>query len=386
MSQQKLLGGSCVINYTGPMDRKEERRLVDLMDEVSTPESDFEEQDEESEPYSTDDDQLDPNYGPDGDGNSSSSSSSLKNISQDNNEPLNNEPSLLDEPLQASVSSNEDSSEDEWVEDVSEIPDFHFDDEGCGIQLAFIDDSPSSVDIFEKLWDDEIMDMLETSMNKYADLLQNSNRPHQKNSSCAYQYPVDRKDRLSKVRPLLEKLLLNYRNAFFPNENLSLDESLLLFRGRLSFRIYIKNKRARYGIKFYSLCTPDGYVLNLQIYSGKGEEIQGNSKIESLVISLLEPYLDRGHHVFMDNFYNGLNLCKKLLKRKTHCTGTLRRNRKGNPTVVTTAKLRKGEHVWRRCKKVYVSKWKDKREVLSITTKYHPKLITTQNKFGQEKS
>ena len=52
---------------------------------------------------------------------------------------------------------------------------------------------------------------------------------------------------------------------------------------------------------------------------------------------------------------------------------------------MTKAKLKKGEYIWRRCKKVYVSKWRDRREVLAITTKYHPKLISVRNRFGQEK-
>lgn len=59
--------------------------------------------------------------------------------------------------------------------------------------------------------------------------------------SCCYALEVDISDKLHKVNPLLEKLLLNFRSAYYP-EQLSLDESLLLFRGRLSFRQYIKGK------------------------------------------------------------------------------------------------------------------------------------------------
>lgn len=203
--------------------------------------------------------------------------------------------------------------------------------------------------------------------------------------SCAYNQEVDPKDKISKIRPLINTLVLNYRNASFPQENLSLDESLMLFRGRLSFRQYIKGKRARYGVKFYSLCTVDGYVLNLQIYSGKSAETEGLSKLESLVMSIMQPYLDRGHHVFMDNYYNSIGLSTKLLRRKTHSAGTLRRNRKGNPPEITKRKLGKGEHIWKRQKNVYITKWKDRREVLCITTKYHPKLISVKNRFGKEK-
>ncbi|KAE9528897.1 hypothetical protein AGLY_012472 [Aphis glycines] len=121
-------------------------------------------------------------------------------------------------------------------------------------------------------------------------------------------------------------LNFNYNNIFHTN-CLSLDESLLLHRGHLLFRQYMKPKKAGYGIKFFELCTPDGFVLNMDIIS----------------------------------------LSKELLHRKI-----LRSNRKGNPKCVTTKKLKPGEYIWRRQEKKYVSMCKDKKDVLAITTKYHP--------------
>ncbi|XP_022176670.1 piggyBac transposable element-derived protein 4-like [Myzus persicae] len=41
---------------------------------------------------------------------------------------------------------------------------------------------------------------------------------------------------------------------------------------------------------------------------------------------------------------------------------------------------------WRRNKNVYVSKWKDKRDVLCITSKNHPKIVSTTNRYGGEKN
>ncbi|XP_017790287.1 PREDICTED: uncharacterized protein LOC108572508 [Habropoda laboriosa] len=87
----------------------------------------------------------------------------------------------------------------------------------------------------------------------------------------------------------------------------------------------------------------------------------------------------------MDNFYNSVELCNRLLEKRTHCTGTLRADRRQNPREITGRKLKKGEHIWKRKGQVYVSKWKDKREVCSITTRYHPVLIETTNRFNQTK-
>lgn len=351
----------------------------------------------------------------------------------------------LDNDTQNLLDMSEGVTDDEWYDITAEIPDFLFDNSQSGLHLSFDKDLPTAKDYFYKFWNQEIMELILDSMNSYMKILTNTNLPKQKYSrhasirpfsmeelhsflgicilqgqikypsirklfsmnplyyapvfhytlsgrrfedilrcfSCAYSQQINKSDRLNKVRPLLNILLLNFRNAYYPAEQLSLDESLFLFRGRLSFRVYMKGKKSRYGIKFYELCTSDGYVLNMKIYKGKSEEVEGLSKIEALVLELMEPYLDRGHHLFLDNYYNSILLSKSLLERRTHSTGTLRKNRKGNPKALVNYKLKKGEHKWQRKGKIYISMWKDKREVLCITTKYHPKLIQVQNRFGK---
>lgn len=194
-------------------------------------------------------------------------------------------------------------------------------------------------------------------------------------------------DKLTKIRPLVDMIRDSFQKAFSPKQNLSLDESLLLFRGRLSIRQYIKIKAAKYGIEFFELTTPDGYVLNFEVYEGKNsktDEVKGE-KTQNIVLRLMEPYLSKGHHVYMDNYYNSIRLSERLLQSQTHSTGTLRSNRKGNPKDVITKKLKKGELVWQRKGDVYVSKWKDKRDVLSITTAHHPALIEVSNRYGVKK-
>lgn len=74
---------------------------------------------------------------------------------------------------------------------------------------------------------------------------------------------------MKKLEPVYTMLINNFQNAFYPHIELSLDESLLLRCERLGFRQYVKEKKAKYGIKFYELCSPDGYVLNTEMYKGK---------------------------------------------------------------------------------------------------------------------
>lgn len=56
-------------------------------------------------------------------------------------------------------------------------------------------------------------------------------------------------DRLYKVRPLLDELLERFRDLYTPGKELSLDEGMLKWRGRLRFRVYNPMKPTKYGIK-----------------------------------------------------------------------------------------------------------------------------------------
>ena len=57
-------------------------------------------------------------------------------------------------------------------------------------------------------------------------------------------------DRLAKIRMILDHFNKVMSEIITPDKKLSLDESMMLWRGRLMFRQYIKNKRHKYGTKF----------------------------------------------------------------------------------------------------------------------------------------
>jgi len=82
----------------------------------------------------------------------------------------------------------------------------------------------------------------------------------------------------------------------------------------------------------------------------------------------MRQFLNKGHHLLRDNFYNSVGLSKILLENKTHTTGTLRSNRKLNPTQITgkNIRLKKGDHKFMRKGPIYVSRRKDKRDVFTI--------------------
>ena len=57
-------------------------------------------------------------------------------------------------------------------------------------------------------------------------------------------------DNLAPIRDIFEAFIHNCRNSYMPEENLTIDEMLLAFRGRCKFRQYISSKPAKYGLKF----------------------------------------------------------------------------------------------------------------------------------------
>ena len=72
----------------------------------------------------------------------------------------------------------------------------------------------------------------------------------------------DSRDKLFKIHPILELIRDRCRNVYSPGKYLSVDESLVLYKGRLKFKQFIRTKRARFGIKLYELTTSDGITLD----------------------------------------------------------------------------------------------------------------------------
>ena len=91
------------------------------------------------------------------------------------------------------------------------------------------------------------------------------------------------------------------------------------------------------------------------------------------VIGLLDSVqlLRKGHIVYLDNFYNSYQLNLELYARDTFVCGMLRSNRKGNSKAVVTAKLKKGEAVFRTNGPVLCLKWCEKKRSVTMMSTVH---------------
>ncbi|XP_022163985.1 piggyBac transposable element-derived protein 4-like, partial [Myzus persicae] len=193
-------------------------------------------------------------------------------------------------------------------------------------------------------------------------------------------------NRLYKINPLLDIFHENIDQIQYPTRVLAIDESMVLWRGRLVFRQFIHGKRHKYGIKMYVMTDSLGFVLKCIIYSGSNDtEVGGKGHVTNVVKKLLEGKLGVGHSIYMDNYYNSVELAQYLLNNNTYCTGTLRANRKNNPQEVIKKHLNKGEMIQRFTQEgTCIMKWRDRRDVLVISTEYDGTLVEEINKKGNQ--
>lgn len=123
-------------------------------------------------------------------------------------------------------------------------------------------------------------------------------------------------DRIFKIKPLINYFNDKRNHIYFPYRELSLDESMVLWRGRVIFRQFVQNKRHKYRIKLYMLTEPNDTILKFAVYAGAFDDIGGKGHAINVVLHLMEEKLNIGHSLFMDNFYNSYDLIQKLLKEK----------------------------------------------------------------------
>ena len=196
------------------------------------------------------------------------------------------------------------------------------------------------------------------------------------------------RDRLYKVRPLVDHLVSKFKSTYIPEKEISVDEELLLWKGRLVFKQYIPLKRARFRIKMFSLCENSGYLWNSYVYLGKEPDRHATDRqlVNRLGLSgaviprLMENLLDKGYHVYVDNWYTSEALFTYLSEHDTAACGTARKNRLKLPATFTTPNLPKGEHRFRRHENMLAIRFNDKKEIYFLSTIHKANVINTRKR------
>ncbi|GFY17989.1 long-chain fatty acid transport protein 1 [Trichonephila clavipes] len=73
-------------------------------------------------------------------------------------------------------------------------------------------------------------------------------------------------DRLWKVRKVFDSFNRIFKEVYDPTENLSFDEVIIKFNGRVLFKQYIPKKRKQWGLKMYKIEDATGYTYDTRVY------------------------------------------------------------------------------------------------------------------------
>lgn len=139
--------------------------------------------------------------------------------------------------------------------------------------------------------------------------------------------PSNNKDKLFKLRTIIEKLNISFRNNYFGTQ-LSVDESMVKFKGRSTLKQYNPMKPIKRGYKIWSMADQNGYMLAFKIYQGIEETI--NPEFSSLglgervVLELtIKSVWNQYREIYFDNFFSSTKRVQQLKLQKTLACGTV---------------------------------------------------------------
>ena len=179
-------------------------------------------------------------------------------------------------------------------------------------------------------------------------------------------------DKRYKVRHFATLLISQFQSLYTLHQEVTIDEAMIPFKGRLSFKQYIKAKPTKWGIKVFVLSdTTNGYIYRLQIYTGKDMESDTNTGLCSRVVLDMMSGLEADEfHLFTDNYYTSPQLSLTLYKKGVNTCGTSRTNRKGFPKdlIKTKREKQQGYHDYQSNGPLLAVVWYDRKFVHFVST------------------
>lgn len=189
--------------------------------------------------------------------------------------------------------------------------------------------------------------------------------------------------RLQKVDPVISALKQNFRAAYYPNRELSIDEAMIPFKGRSSMKQYVPLKPVKRGFKVWAMADSlNGYMYDFNVYTGASGGDRETGLGEKVVLQLAESIKRNHHHLYFDNYFSSISLLSKLFEDGTYACGTIRTNRKLYPTEISEEAKRfdRGQSTFRQCGNIVATAWKDNKVVNVVSTLASPTDITSVNR------
>lgn len=180
-------------------------------------------------------------------------------------------------------------------------------------------------------------------------------------------------DKFWKIRPLLDVLHTTFHDAKSDEENQSIDEMVIPFKGRSTLKQYIKNKPKKWGFKVWVRSSATGYVSCFELYSGKQNlPTSALGPVGDMVVRVCHGIEGKNHKLFMDNFFVSLPLVRFLKTKDIYVLGTVRLDRipkKVKDCLVEPELLKRGSmSIATSDDNVTLVRWMDTKPVHTLST------------------
>ena len=185
-------------------------------------------------------------------------------------------------------------------------------------------------------------------------------------------------EKLRKVIEFVASFKERCKILYQPFQKLAVDERMVKSKHRSGIKQSMKDKPIKQGLKLWVLAdSANGYTVDFNIYIGKDatKESSEHGLSYDVVMELMQPFLNQGYHLYLDNFYTSPQLVKDLFECGTHSTGTVKVNRKDFPKCLTDVEkwaktAKRGDVRWVRRSHILALQWIDCKPVSILTTLY----------------
>ena len=209
-------------------------------------------------------------------------------------------------------------------------------------------------------------------------------------------HDIQNHGKLGKVNPGMKMIIDIVKTIYRPGRKISLDEYLMLYKGRLHLKQYIKTKRARFGVKAFSLNAKNGFTYDVEIYQGSHgvtswadgiPDAENLTSSERIVVELVNRcgFLQTGRMVTVDNWFCSLRLANFLDENQTLLQGTIRSNR-GPPRELVNFQMNPIDVEFARKGNVLIAKFVDKRTVYLLSTSHDAETVEKTRRVNQNQT
>ena len=137
--------------------------------------------------------------------------------------------------------------------------------------------------------------------------------------------------KLYKISPMFNMAQNIFAECYKPGQNQTIDEGMIVFKGRLRHVQYLPAKHLREEYKVWMCCDADtAYLHQFEVYLGQQQNSEFGLEYD-VVMKLCKDISGKNHHVHCDNLFTSVQLLKDLLACKTYCNGTIQVNKKYLP-------------------------------------------------------